>query len=82
MLLWVNVHGGFILGLVLLVLFGCARIWAYLTTPSAANRKQIIQLAFAVLCLLGSYVADPLRLPTTRSCISIPLQWIFDEHDQ
>jgi hypothetical protein len=47
MLLWVNVHGGFILGLVLLALFGCARIWAQLTAPSAENRKQIIQLTIA-----------------------------------
>jgi hypothetical protein len=50
MLLWVNVHGGFILGLVLLGLFGCASIWNSLTAPSPGDRRNILQLA-GVFCV-------------------------------
>lgn len=49
MLLWVNVHGGFILGLMLLAVFGCSSIWKYLIEPGAENRKRIFQLAI-VFC--------------------------------
>jgi hypothetical protein len=60
MLVWVNVHGGFILGLVLLALFGCAHIWKHLTDPVPENRKQIVELAFvffacATVSLLTPY---------------------------
>jgi hypothetical protein len=47
MLLWVNVHGGFILGLVIFALFGCAHIWNYLIAPSRKNGKQIFDLVIA-----------------------------------
>jgi hypothetical protein len=49
MLLWVNLHGGFIIGLVLLGLFGCARVWNAFTAPSEGDRQKILQLA-AVFC--------------------------------
>ncbi len=47
MLLWVNVHGGFILGLMLIALFGCAHVWNYQTTRDAVHRRQIVELAIA-----------------------------------
>ncbi len=59
MLLWVNVHGGFILGLVLLALFGCAHIWNYLAAPSAGNRRQIVQLAVTFCACLAVTLLTP-----------------------
>ncbi len=49
MLIWVNIHGGFILGLALLVLFGCARIWRFLRFPSLQDRQRIIELGVAFI---------------------------------
>jgi hypothetical protein len=59
MLLWVNVHGGFILGLVLLVLFGCARIWNSLTAPSAGDRQKILQLAMVFCACVAVTLLNP-----------------------
>jgi hypothetical protein len=59
MLLWVNVHGGFVLGLVLLALFGCAHIWNNFIAPSAVNRKQIFQLAIAFCACLAVTFLTP-----------------------
>lgn len=59
MLVWVNVHGGFVLGLALLALFGCAHIWNYLAAPSAGNRKQIIQLAVVFCTCLAVTLLTP-----------------------
>lgn len=59
MLLWVNLHGGFILGLALLALFGCAHIWNYLAAPSAWNRKQIFRLAIAFCACLAATLVTP-----------------------
>jgi hypothetical protein len=59
MLLWVNVHGGFILGLVLLALFGCARIWRYLVDPGPGNRRQIVDLAIAFCICLAVTLLTP-----------------------
>jgi hypothetical protein len=59
MLIWVNVHGGFILGLVLLGLFGCARIWTHLTAPSAKNIRQIAQLAICFCACLAVTLVTP-----------------------
>jgi hypothetical protein len=53
MLVWVNAHGGFVLGLVLLALFGCASIWNYLMAPGTENRRKILQLG-AVFCTCGA----------------------------
>ena len=74
MLLWVNVHGGFILGLVLLVLFGCAQLWNYLAAPSAENRQKDCPTSHCILCVPGDYVADSLRLQTACACVSIFIQ--------
>jgi hypothetical protein len=59
MLLWVNVHGGFILGLVLLALFGCARIWDYLSAPGARNRQLIVDLAMVFCACLAVTLLTP-----------------------
>jgi len=50
MLLWVNLHGGFLMGLVLIGLFLCAQIWRLLWLNDAASRGRIAQLA-ALLAL-------------------------------
>jgi hypothetical protein len=47
MLLWVNVHGGFILGLVLLGIFGVARVWNFLAERRDEDLKAIVQLSVA-----------------------------------
>jgi hypothetical protein len=59
MLLWVNVHGGFILGLVLIALFGCSRIWAFCCEPGDRCRRQILDLT----CALGACMAVTLLTP-------------------
>lgn len=59
MLLWVNVHGGFILGLVLVALFGCARIWSYMATPNAEDRQKVIQLAVVFCACLAITLLTP-----------------------
>ncbi len=59
MLLWVNVHGGFVVGFVLLALFGCAHIWSYLTAPSAGNRRQIFQLGIIFCICLAVSLLTP-----------------------
>jgi len=51
MLLWVNVHGSFILGLVLLAIFVAGNSWTYLTIQDAgkklAARKAVVRLGIA-----------------------------------
>ena len=47
MLLWVNIHGGFILGLVLLGIFGVARIWNFMAERRDQDLKAIVQLFVA-----------------------------------
>jgi hypothetical protein len=59
MLIWVNVHGGFILGLVLLALFGCARTWSYMTARSAADLQQIVRLAIVFCVCLAVTLLTP-----------------------
>lgn len=59
MLLWVNVHGGFLLGLVLLALFGAARLWNYLTAPSAEDRHRLVQLALVFVACLAVTLLTP-----------------------
>jgi hypothetical protein len=53
MLLWVNVHGGFVLGLGLLGIFAIGRIWSSLIAPREGDRKKIGQLiAVLSVCLV------------------------------
>jgi cytochrome b subunit of formate dehydrogenase len=53
MLLWANVHAGFILGLGLLGVFAIGCIWSALTAPREGDRKKITQLAaIFTVCLL------------------------------
>jgi len=59
MLLWVNVHGGFILGMMLLAVFGCSSVWKYLTDPSAENRKRSFQLAVVFCACLAATFLTP-----------------------
>jgi hypothetical protein len=59
MLLWVNVHGGFILGLVLLALFGCAAIWDSLMAPKEGDRQKILALAGAFCACLAVTLLTP-----------------------
>ena len=61
MLVWVNVHGSFVLGLVLLALFAAANFWTYLTSVEARQRQQsrtaLRQMGMAgVLCALATFV--------------------------
>jgi hypothetical protein len=59
MLVWVNVHGGFLLGLVLIALFACARGWKALTAPSAGDRRKILQLAGMFCACLAVSLLTP-----------------------
>jgi hypothetical protein len=52
MLLWVNIHGAFILGLALLGIFGCGALWRYLTAWRKEDLRKMGQLtAVALVCL-------------------------------
>jgi hypothetical protein len=59
MLLWVNVHGGFILGLVLLVLFGCGRLWKRWTKTGAGEDRRIAPLAITFGICLATTLLTP-----------------------
>jgi len=53
MLLWVNLHAGFILGLGLLGVFIIGGIWSALTAPRAGDRQRIAQLITVLaVCVL------------------------------
>jgi hypothetical protein len=53
MLLWVNLHAGFILGLGLLGVFIVGSIWKTLTVPRAGDRQKTVQLmAVFAVCLV------------------------------
>lgn len=57
MLVWVNVHGGFILGLALLGIFACGCAWRWLRTRSREELRQLAQLAAAFCaCVAVSFV--------------------------
>ena len=64
MLVWVNVHGSFVLGLVLLVLFAAGNLWTYLTSRdvgtklgarTAIARLSVAGLASALATFLTPY---------------------------
>jgi hypothetical protein len=53
MLLWVNLHAGFILGLALLGVFAIGRTWNALTAAREGDRQRITQLiTILAVCLL------------------------------
>jgi hypothetical protein len=53
MLLWVNLHAGFILGLGLLGIFALGTIWRSLAAPRAGDSEKIAQLVIVFfVCLL------------------------------
>jgi len=52
MLVWVNVHGSFVLGLVLLVLFAAGNFWTYLTSRDVGNQRDA-RTAIARLSVAG-----------------------------
>ncbi len=61
MLVWVNVHGSFVLGLVLLVLFAAGNFWTYLTSRDAIDKQgargAIARLGIAgIFCSLATLV--------------------------
>ena len=51
MLVWVNLHGSFILGLVLLAIFAAGNCWTYLTIQDAGNKlaagRAVVRLGIA-----------------------------------
>ncbi len=59
MLTWVNVHGGFILGLALIALFGCAAIWRFLRSPGGQDRQRIIELGIAFIACFTVTLLTP-----------------------
>ena len=53
MLLWANVHAGFVLGLGLLGVFAIGHIWSALIAPREGDRQKITRLAaILAVCLL------------------------------
>ena len=56
MLVWVNVHGSFLLGLVLLVLFAAGNLWTYVVSEDA-GQKQDSRTAIARLGIAAFFCA-------------------------
>ena len=55
MLLWANLHAGFILGLGLLGVFAIGCVWSARTAPREGDRQKIIQLgSILAVCLLAT----------------------------
>ena len=81
MLVWVNVHAGFVLGLALLGIFCIGRTWNALSAPRDGDRRKIAQLA-AMLCTLpADHAANTVRLPVARSRVPIPVgQFSNEQH--
>ncbi len=65
MLLWANLHAGFVLGLGLLGVFATGSIWSALTTPRDGDRAKITQLVIVFsVCLLATLLTPyGYRLP-------------------
>ena len=63
MVLWVNMHGGFLVGLALLVLFAGADLWTVISTASselrAAAQERARRLALVLLLSLGATLITP-----------------------
>ena len=59
MLLWVNMHGSFILGLALIFLFGCAQTWEFQFNRSAESWRKLKDLAIAFCVCAGVTFVTP-----------------------
>lgn len=62
MLLWVNLHGGFILGLALLGLYLCVAGWEYLRTRTEETRRAFRGLLLAFVLSAIATVGNPYGL--------------------
>ncbi len=57
MLLWANLHAGFVLGLGLLGVFAVGCMWSALTTPREGDRQKVAQLiTILAVCFLTTLV--------------------------
>jgi len=59
MLLWVNVHGGFLLGIVLLAMFLCGELWNVCRAPDKEGRRRLTRLAAVLVLCLGVTLLTP-----------------------
>jgi hypothetical protein len=59
MLLWVNLHGGFLLGLVLLGLFLCSALWRWMRSPGSESLRPVLQLGAIFPVCLGVTLLTP-----------------------
>lgn len=59
MLLWVNIHGGFLLGIVLLAIVTFGHIVRYLPSPCSENRAKILQLACVLFVCSSITLLNP-----------------------
>jgi hypothetical protein len=65
MVIWVNLHGGFLLGLVLCAIFWCSALWSWLATArtfddtlvrSASSKRLRDLCAITLLCAAATFV--------------------------
>jgi hypothetical protein len=45
MLVWVNVHGGFLIGFVLLAIFGMSAVWMWLSAKNGLLEEELVRIA-------------------------------------
>lgn len=76
MLLWVNVHGGFVLGFVLLGIFWCAAVWTWWRTNDLRLEDAFQRIG------AGKRIRDLTLIGFVCACTSLlnPYGWNLHEH--
>lgn len=59
MALWVNAHGGFLIGLILITLYGGADLWRAVLLGSDAARRRIVELSLAGAATVAATLVIP-----------------------
>jgi hypothetical protein len=56
---WVNFHGGYVIGVAMVVLFAACEWCQYLVAPKPAQRRQLARLTVAAILMILATLANP-----------------------